>query len=109
MWTREDTRDWIKCLKHRIDDINYFLNLTVEWCEDNYIYDHDRVFICSFITCIWVSYQRDEPITYNELLEMLGLDNMTIKEDKLYELDEDFVNLEHEQLLETVIRKFKGF
>ena len=109
MWTREDTKDWIAQLEHRIDDINYFLQRTVKWCEDNYIYDHDRMFMCSFLTCIWVSYQRSEPITYNELIEMLGLEEMTIEEDKLYELDEQFANFEHEEMLEFAVKKFKGF
>jgi len=107
MWTREDTRYWIKQLEHRINDINYYLNQTVEWCENNYIYDHDRVFICSFITCIWVCHQRDELITYNELLEMLGLENMVIDEDKIYELDGQYIDFSHEEVLEAVIKKFK--
>lgn len=109
MWTREDTRDWITQLEYRIDDINYYLTCTVKWCEDNYIYDNDLVFICSFITCIWVSHQRNEPITYTELLEMLGLGEMIIDRDKLYELDEYYTELGHEELLDAIINKFKGF
>lgn len=109
MWTRDNTKNWISQLENRIKDINHYLNRTVEWCEDNYIYDNDRVFICSFITCIWVSYQRDELITYCELLEMLGLENMTVNEDKLYQLGDQFKDLDHEEVLSIVVKSFKGF
>lgn len=109
MWTRDNTKKWIAQLETRIQDINHYLNRTVEWCEDNYIYDNDRVFICSFITCIWVSHQRDEPITYCELLEMLGLENMMINEDKVYELGDQFKDLDHEEVLSIVARNFTGF
>ena len=109
MWTRNHTKNWIKQVESRVNDINYYLNKTVEWCENHYIFDNDQVFMCSFITCVWVSQQRNETITYVELLEMLGLEHMSIKEDKVFKLDERFDRIDHIQVLNLVTKNFKGF
>lgn len=104
MWTRNQTRDWIAQLETRIKDIDYYLKKTTEWCEDRFIHDDRKVFILSFITCIWVSHMRDEPISYNELMELLGLEDMCISEDKLYELDPKFIDLEYEEMLKVIVK-----
>jgi hypothetical protein len=67
------------------------------------------VFIYSFITCVWVSYQRSEPITYSELLEILGIDKPDEFEDKIYELGDQFTNIDHEDLLETLHKKNRNY
>ncbi len=109
MWTREDTRYWITQLENRIEDIDYYLQRTVQWCEDNYVYDNDQVFIYSFITCVWVSYQRNEAISYSELLEILGIEKPDEFEDKIYELGDQFTDIDHEELLETLHKKIRNF
>lgn len=108
-WSREDTRHWIEEVESRIEDIDFFLKKTVKWCEDNYVYEDDRVFMCSFLTCIWVTHQRGELITYSELLEILGLGHFVEGEDKVYELDDQFSDLDHEDLLKMVKKTFSGF
>lgn len=101
-WTRDDTRFWISQLEHRLEDIDYYLKETIEWCENNDIYDDRQVFILSFLTVIWVSHMRDEPISYVELLEILGIPEMVTGEDKIYELCPEFLNITHEELLKII-------
>jgi hypothetical protein len=103
-WTRDDTKEWIAQLEHRLDDIDYYLNKTVEWCEDYGVYDNKTVFMCSFLTCIWVSKMRDEPITFVELMELLGVDEWESDEEKIFDLDEKYAHLDHVELLEHVIQ-----
>ena len=105
-WTRDDTREWIAQLEDRINDISEYLDKTLEWCENNYIRDERIVFICSFLTCIWVSQLSDEPITYVELMEMLGVPDPEPDEEKLYELGDQFLNLTHRELLESAVKTF---
>jgi hypothetical protein len=49
---------------------------------------------------------REEPISFNELMEILGLENMTISEDQLYDLGPRFIGLEYEEMLEMILRDF---
>lgn len=102
-WTRDDTKEWIIQLEHRIEDIDYYLNRTVEWCEEYGIDDNHVVFMCSFLTCIWVSTMRGEPITFTELMEMLGVEEWEADEEKIYEMDEIWLDLEHHELLEKAV------
>jgi hypothetical protein len=46
---------------------------------------------------------RGEPITYTELMEILGVEEFETGEEKLYELDEKWVQLDHSDLLEHVV------
>ena len=105
-WSRDDTKEWIIQLEHRIDDIDYYLNRTVDWCEE-YGVENDRViFMCSFLTCIWVSQMRGEPISFTELMEMLGVEEWECAEEKIYELDDRFADLDHYELLEKAVEVF---
>lgn len=105
-WSRADTKEWISQLEHRIEDIDYYLNRTAEWCEDYGIDDSKVVFMCSFLTCIWVSHMRDEPITFTELMEMLGVEEWEADEEKIYELDDKWGELDHHEFLEKVVETF---
>ena len=105
-WSRNDTKEWIAQLEHRIEDIDYYLKKTADWCDD-YGIDNDRlVFLCSFLTCVWVSHMRGEPISFTELMELLGVEEWECDEDKLYELDEEYANLDHHELLELAVEKY---
>lgn len=106
-WTRDDTREWIIQLEHRIEDIDYYLQKTAEWCDEYGIDDDRVVFMCNFLTCIWVSHMRDEPITYLELMEMLGVDEWESTEEKIYELDERWGELDHHEFLEQIVAKME--
>lgn len=106
-WTRDDTKEWISQLEHRIEDIEYYLEKTIEWCEDNDIDDDRIVFMCSFLTCIWVSNMRGEPITFVELMELLEVKEWEADEEKIYDLDDKWSNLDHYELLEKAVRSFE--
>lgn len=105
-WTRDDTKEWIIQLEHRLEDIDYYLERTAEWCNDYGVDDARVIFMCNFITCVWVSYMRGEPITFIELMEMLGVENWETDEEKIYELDDRWGELDHYELLEQVVEKF---
>lgn len=103
-WTREQTKHWIAQLESRISDIDHFLKKTLDWCENRFIYDDRQVFMFSFLTVIWVSHMRDEPISYIELLEILGIPEMIVGEDKTYDLGPELSNISHEQLLDLIYK-----
>lgn len=105
-WTRDDTKEWIIQLEHRLEDIDYYLTRTSEWCEDYGIDEPKVIFMCNFITCIWVSYMRDEPITFIELMEILGVEDWEAEEEKIYELDDQWGVLDHYDLLEHIVEKY---
>jgi hypothetical protein len=104
-WSRDDTKEWISQLEHRLEDIDYFLNRTSQWLDDNDIEDPHIAFMCSFLTCIWVSHMRGEPISFTELMELLEVDEWECDEDKVYEMDEKWANLDHDVLLERVVEQ----
>ena len=106
VWNRQSTRDWIAQLEHRIDDIEYYLRQTVNWCEQNQVYDDRTVFACSVMTAVWVSHLRNEPISKRELFEILGIEGWDQIDDAIYEFNEEYSFYEHEELLELVARSF---
>lgn len=108
-WLRRDTQEWITQLEHRLEDIDYYLNRTVAWCEDRGITDDQTLMSCAFITCIWVSHMRSEPITYKELLEFIGLPHLNVEDDKIYELGSTLNKLDHEEVLNLIARDFRDF
>jgi hypothetical protein len=107
-WSRDDTKEWIIQLEHRLEDIDYYLAKTVDWCDEYGIDDDRVVFMCSFLTCVWVSQMRGEPISFTELMEMIGVEEWesTSTEDKVYELDDKFADLDHFELLEKAVETF---
>ncbi len=105
-WSRDDTKEWIAQLEHRVEDIGYYLERTAQWCDEYGIDDSKVLFMCNFITCIWVSYMRNEPITFVELMEILGVKDWEDDEEKIYELDDRWGELDHYELLEQVVDKF---
>jgi hypothetical protein len=105
-WSREDTKAWVAQLEDRIEDISHYIDLTLDWCEERYIDDDKVIFMCCFLTAIWVSQLRGEPITYLELMEMLGIKDIPESEDKFYELDSQFEDLTHKELLAEAVKQF---
>jgi hypothetical protein len=105
-WSREDTKEWIAQLEDRIEDIEHYLNKAMLWCDQRDIDDERIIFMCCFLTCIWVSQLRCEEITYIELLEMLGVEVPDSKEEKFYELDDRFIGLTHVELLTMAVDSF---
>ena len=106
MWSRNQTKHWISQLEHRIEDIEYYLRRTVEWCEANDVYSDRVVFACAVMTAAWVSHMRDEPLSKHEIFEILGIENWQSIEDGIYEYNPEYAYLEHEELLEMVANSF---
>jgi len=104
-WTRSDTQHWIDQLEHRIEDIDYYLHQTLEWCEDRGVYNDQAVFACALMTVIWVSHQRGEPLSKREAMEILGIEGWELVEDEEFELNQKYINLDIEDLLEEVYQK----
>jgi len=105
-WTRENTKEWIAQLEDRLEDIAHYLEITEEWCDEYGVEDDRVIFMCMFLTCIWVSQLRDEDITYIELMEMLGIEDSEPGAEKFYELDDRYLNLTHIELLEEAVSTF---
>lgn len=101
-WTRNQTREWITHLENRLEDIDYYLNRTIEWCEERGVYNDQAVFACAVMTVIWVSHMRQEPLSKREVLELVGVTDYYNVEDQEYNLNPQFQNLELEELLEVV-------
>lgn len=101
-WSREDTRDWIAQLELRVEDINYYLNETVHWLEDHDIERDEVCFACAMMALVWVAYQRSEPITRWELMEILGVKDYESMPDEELELGEKYRSLDLEHVLESV-------
>lgn len=109
-WTRDNTKDFIHRIESRIEDINYYLKQTSEWCEKNDIIENNKVLMCCLISCIWVSSMREETISFQEIVEYIGLDQFIGSDlDKIYGICQEFRCLEHEEILQLLINKTKNF
>jgi hypothetical protein len=106
-WSREDTQHWILQLENRIEDIDYYLMRTVEWCERYGIWDDEVVFALSSLTVIWVSHMRGEPISRQELLEILNVNVWEEIEDAEYTLNPKYLNMDLDDMLEEAVQKFR--
>jgi hypothetical protein len=106
IWSRDDTKEWVIQLEHRLEDIDYYLKKTVDWCEENGIYDDQIVFACASITVLWVSHMRHEPISRREMLEIVGILDWDQVDDFEYRLDDEYSNYDHEEILEAVVNRF---
>jgi hypothetical protein len=106
IWTIDRTQEWISQLENRLEDIDYYLNCTVEWCETNEIYNDQMVFACCLMTVVWVSHMRGEPLSKREALEIIGIIDADSVEDEEYCLSDSFHDYDHQELLEAVISRF---
>ena len=102
-WSRDNTKDWIHQIENRIEDFQYYIDRTLQWCEDQEICSEKTIITLTFMTCIWVATMREESISFCELMELLELPVDDTMEDKVYELDEKYKHLDHDELLEILI------
>ena len=105
MWSRENTQEWLSQIENRLEDFEYYLHQTSEWCEVHGIWDDATIFMCCVMTIVWVSHMRGEQLTKNEVYELLGFDQH-IDDNGLYELGKEFQDLDHESMLYKVVRDF---
>lgn len=101
-WTREDTQYWIAQLENRLEDIDYYLNRTVEWCENNGIWDNEAVFGLAFVTVLWVCHMRNEDVSRQEIYELLGVEDYYNAEDHVMELGAILSGMDWEEMLHLV-------
>ena len=71
-WERDDTKEWIALVEHRIDDMNYYMQLALDWCSEHEVYDQSLITKCMMTACIWVSHMRQEPISFGEIYDLMG-------------------------------------
>lgn len=105
-WTRDDTKEWIAQLEHRVEDIDFYLKRTLEWCQENEVYSDKIVFVCNIMAIVWVCYQRNEPISKHEIFEILGIADWELADDAVFEFNPKYQDLELEELLLTVVQSF---
>jgi hypothetical protein len=105
-WTRNDTKHWINQLENRIEDIEFYLRRTVEWCEENDVYSNNTVFVCSVMALTWVCHLRGEEISRREIFEILGVDNWNALEDSVLKFNPKYEEMQLEELLELVVSSF---
>lgn len=105
-WTREDTQHWIAQLELRVEDIDYYLHRTIDWCEHNGIWADEKVFTCCAMTVIWVSHMRGEPISRRELFELLQIQNGEDVPDAEYTLESKYLKMDLEDILELVVQTY---
>jgi hypothetical protein len=101
-WTRDQTKDWVAQLENRIEDIEYYLMLAIEWCEEQGIYNDRIVFVCAVMTVVWVSHMRNEPISQREIFELLHIEDWESVDDAIFELSPKYQNCELTELLKMV-------
>ena len=102
-WSREDTRDWIAQLELRVEDIDYYLNETVSWLENHDVERDEVCFACAMMTLVWVAYQRSEPITRWELMEILGVKDYHYMPDEELELGVKYRSMDLDGVLADVL------
>jgi hypothetical protein len=105
-WSRNDTQYWIAQLENRLEDIDYYLNRTVEWCENNGIWSQEKVFSLTFVTVLWVCYMRGEEVSRQEIYELLGIEDYYDCEDHVMELGNQLSGLDYEEMLSLVAETF---
>ena len=105
-WAREDTQYWIAQLENRLEDIDYYLNRTVEWCENNGYWDQEKVFSLAFVTVLWVCHMRNEDVSRQEIYELLGIEDYYNCEDHVMELGDKLSEMDWEEMLCLVAETF---
>lgn len=108
MWTRNDTKDWLFQIRHRLEDFDYYLQETVNWCEEHCIFNDAAVFGCCVMTLVWVAHMRDEKLTKNEIYEILGFEDH-IWDESEFQLSKDFYQLDYRELLSKVIKDLPNY
>ena len=99
-WTRQDTQYWITTLETRIDDIEFYLNRTTEWCNDREIYKPFAVMACMIITVLWVSHMRKELVSKREIFELVGVSDWYNAPEEEYFLSDEYGDMDIDELLD---------
>lgn len=107
IWALTDTKLWIHEQYLVIEMMDYYLKSTIDWLEEKQIFDNRQIFICSFMTIIWVNHHLHNRLTTKrEIFELLEIPNWLEVDDYPYVLPAVYIELglEHEDLLNLVIK-----
>lgn len=99
IWSREQTREWLAAIEDSVEDYEYYLRRTLEWCENNNAWSESKVLACCVMTIIWVSVLRGETITMRNVLEILGSDDVDLVSDEIVQLGPEVHSMNLEQIL----------
>lgn len=99
-WTRMDTQYWISQLETRIEDIEFYLNRTTEWCNDREINNPHAVMACMIITVLWVSHMRKELVSKREIFELVGVRDWYTAPEEEYFLSDEYGDMDIDELLD---------
>ncbi|NBR61506.1 MAG: hypothetical protein EBT86_07615 [Actinobacteria bacterium] len=100
-----DTKIWLAHVENRIEDMDYYLNQTINYCEANNIINNETVFTLSFLTILWVSYMREEPISRREIFEILCIKDWEDLPDSEVELGSKLEKFDLKDLLDAVSKQ----
>lgn len=101
-WTRDNTIEWLHQIENRIEDIEYYLRRTIEWCEIHDVREDETAFACAMMTLVWVAYQRGEDLSKREALEILQMSGWEDVADEIFELGPMYRVMDLEELLASV-------
>jgi len=104
-WSMFDTKIWLAHVENRIEDMDYYLNQTINYCEANNIINNETVFTLSFLTILWVSYMREEPISRREIFEILCIKDWEDLPDSEVELGSKLEKFDLKDLLDAVSKQ----
>ena len=104
-WTRNDTQYWIAQMENRLEDLNYYLNQTIEWAENHNVVDQETIFTLGFVTVLWVCHMRAEEVSKREVYELLGISGWETTEDCVMELGDQLSDMDYEDMLTLVANR----
>lgn len=107
-WSREHTQEWYLQLENRLEDIEYYIERTLLWCEDNGVFSQEKVLACCVMAITWVCQVRNEPITMQEIFEIMDIQHWSeIDANSTVELGINVTSMDLDQILEMVVDKFE--
>lgn len=104
-WSRTDTQYWISQMESRLDDLNYYLNRTLEWAEQHQVVDQEKIFSLGFVTVLWVCHMRSEDVSRREVYELLGITDWQTTEDCVMLLGDQLSDMDYEDMLTLVTNR----
>ncbi len=93
----------------KLEAFNSYMQDMVEWAEQNEITSEKTMMVLSIMTVLWTAYQLGEPITRQQMFELIGVDGWEEVEDRLLALPPKHGELGLFDLLTHVVANEPGF
>lgn len=107
IWSRAHTQEWYLQLENRLEDMEYYIERTLLWCEDHGIHTQEKTLACCVMTIVWVSQMRNETVTMQEIFEIMDIRHWSeVDANSVVELGIDVTSMDLDQILEMVVDKF---